>query len=268
MNNPEPLISIPRLPWEQVSSRVDELWKPKDSPHHSIIGLTGSGKSYFVAHGLLPLVPYDRVVIIDVKGDDPTLAGIGKPVKELPNRARRTFREMWSGDKERKPGDQWYRLLVSDNWEKGRAQVRKTLERVYNEGNWIVVIDETRYLTDPRLPSLGLRSYVEQLWLRGRSREVCVIAMTQSPKWVPSSFYDQPSFVWIGRINDEDAQKRLTEIGGLNKKEHLPVVRGLKRREWLLIAEGGDELAITGLISGKHTGVKGENDRRPHAPNK
>jgi hypothetical protein len=70
--------------------------------------------------------------------------------------------------------------------------------------------------------------------------------MTQAPRWVPSSFYDQPSFVWIGRINDEVAHKRLREIGGL-KRAHLPAIQNLKKREFLVIGDGGDYTAITKL---------------------
>ncbi len=239
----QPAANIPRLTWDQVSRELDVKWVPKEAPHHSVIGLTGSGKSYLVTRGLMPMIAYDRALIIDVKGDDPTLAGYGKVVKTFPHSlvTRSVERK-----KKRVVGDNWYRLKVSGNRAEGREQVRKALANAYKEGRWFVIVDETRYLTDPRDPSLGVRSFVEQLWMRGRSKEVSLVAMTQSPKWVPSSFYDQPSFVWIGRVNDEDAQKRLREVGGLSK-QHLPVIASLKKREFLLVAEGGDFQAITGL---------------------
>lgn len=238
-----PEAKIPRLSWDEVSAQLDVKWIPKEAPHHSVIGLTGSGKSYLVTRGLMPMIAYDRALIIDVKGDDPTLAGYGKVVKAHPHQlvTRGVERK-----KKRVVGDNWYRLRVSSSRAEGREQVKKALAQVYKEGRWFVIVDETRYLTDPRDPSLGVRSFVEQLWMRGRSKEVSLVAMTQSPKWVPSSFYDQPSFVWIGRVNDEDAQKRLREVGGLSKA-HLPVIASLKKREFLLVAEGGDFQAITGL---------------------
>lgn len=244
MSNPQaPVLDIPRVPWPQLQQSVSDLWKPLDAPHHSILGMNGSGKTYFTRHAIMPLVAWDKLVVIDVKGDDPTLRGCGKAVKELPS----SWQVEWTRrSRNRKPGDLWFRLVVNPDWQRGREQVREVLERVWKEGRWFVVIDETRYLTDPRIPSLGLRPYVEQLWIRGRSRECCVVAMTQAPKWMASSFYDQASFVWIGRVNDEDAQKRLREIGGLSKA-HLPVIQSLKKREWLLCADGGERLAITGI---------------------
>lgn len=240
--NPREL-KIERVPWEVIKAELDVSWQPLQAPHHSIVGLTGSGKSYFAMHGLLSMLPYDKCVIIDVKGDDPTLREFGKPVKELPHKV---IIELNRRKRERKIGDNHFRILVNSDREAARKQVKEVLQRVWDEGNWYVFVDETRYLTDPRDPSLGVKSHVEQLWMRGRSRKVSVIAMTQAPRWVPSSFYDQPSYVWIGRVNDEEAQKRLREVGGLSKV-HLPVIAALKKREFLLVAEGGDRLAITGI---------------------
>lgn len=134
--------------------------------------------------------------------------------------------------------------MVHEDWTKGREQVKNALAQVYSQGNWTIFVDETRNLTDSRVPSLNLRNYVEQIWLRGRSRGVELVSMTQAPRWVPSSFYDQPSFVWIGRINDERAHQRLREIGGL-KRQHLPIIQNLQRREFLVIGDGGDYTAIT-----------------------
>jgi hypothetical protein len=61
---------------------------------------------------------------------------------------------------------------------------------------------------------------------------------------VPRLFYDQAAFAWIGRIRDEDRQKRLLEIGGLSKRD-LPIVSSLKKRQWLLAADDGDYFART-----------------------
>lgn len=244
---PEEVVAIPRRNWEDVSAEIDKLWIPDETPHHSIIGQTGCGKSFFTTRGILPLIAWDKVVIIDVKGDDKTLRGYGKPVKELPPKWQI---EMAKRNRNRQPGDLWYRLVVTPDWGPARIQIKQVIDRIWKEGKWFVVIDETRYLTDRRAPGLNLGAYVERLWTFGRSREISVVAMTQAPKWVPSSFYDQPSFVWISRLNDEEAQKRLREIGGL-KRAHLPVIQALRKRDFLLIAEGGDTLAITGVKSAR-----------------
>lgn len=228
---------IPHKPWNEVKFDIYNRWRPKDSPHHSIISLSGGGKSYLATRGLLPMRGWRRNLIIDVKGDDETLADVGKRVRQIPDR------DPFLRNK-RQPDSLWYRLVVHDDWNKARDQVRVALAKAYKQGNWTIFVDETRNLTDPRVPSLNLRNYVEQIWLRGRSRGVEIVAMTQAPRWVPSSFYDQPSFVWIGRINDERAHQRLREIGGL-KRGHLGVIQRLQKREFLVVGDGGDYTAIT-----------------------
>lgn len=235
---------IQRKPWEEVKFDIYKRWRPNDSPHHSIISLSGGGKSYLATRGLLPMRGWRRTLIIDNKGDDETLRDVGRRIREVP-RSDPWFR----GRKE--PDTRWYRLMVHDDWGKAREQVKDALARVYSQGNWTVFVDECRNLTDPRVPSLNLRNYVEQIWLRGRSRGVEMVSMTQAPRWVPSSFYDQPSFVWIGRINDERAHQRLREIGGL-RREHLGVIQRLQRREFLVVGDGGDYTAITKVPDLEH----------------
>lgn len=228
---------IPHKPWEEVSKHIFKKWTPNNAPHHSIICLTGGGKSYLYTRGLLPMRGWRRALILDVKGDDETLDGVGQRIRRIPNN------DPWMRHK-KQPDSLWYRLIVHDDIAKARAQVREALAHVYRQGQWTVFVDETRHLTDPRAPSLNLRPYVEQLWLKGRSRNVEVVGATQAPRWMPSSFYDQPSFVWLGRINDERAHQRLREIGGL-RRGHLGVIQRLQKREFLVIGDSGDYLAIT-----------------------
>lgn len=228
---------IPRKSWDEVRFDINKRWVPKDAPHHSIISLSGGGKSYLATRGLLPMRGYRRALIIDNKGDDATLADVGKRVRQIPRKD-----SMWMSKKH--PDHSWYRLIVHDDWGRAREQVKDALAHVYRQGEWTIFVDETRNLTDPRVPSLNLRNYVEQIWLRGRSRGVELVSMTQAPRWVPSSFYDQPSFVWIGRINDERAHQRLREIGGL-RRQHLGIIQRLQKREFLVVGDGGDYTAIT-----------------------
>lgn len=228
---------IPHKSWDEVGQDIYKKWQPNNAPHHSVICLTGGGKSYLCTRGLLPMRGHRRALILDVKGDDETLDGVGTRVRKIPNS------DPWLKNRKR-PDSLWYRLIVYDDIPKAREQVRAALAHVYRQGDWTVFVDETRHLTDPRPPALNLRSYVEQLWLKGRSRRVEVVGATQAPRWMPSSFYDQPSFVWIGRINDERAHQRLREIGGL-KRGHLGIIQRLQKREFLVVGDSGDYLAIT-----------------------
>ena len=224
-------------------SRVDRLWNAELAPHHSIMGQNGSGKSYLIVHGLLPLCVDDKVLIIDNKGDDPVLNASGaKPVKKLPKNIRRiTFDDG-------KPKAAWYRLVVSDNLAQAQDQVGNALGQVYKEGEWVVVLDETRAISDPKSPGLGLQPELDRLWLRGRSRRIPVIASTQAPRWVPSSFYDQCQFAWCSRIRDDRAHVRIQEIGSMTKA-YIPHIAAIRKRRWLYMDDEEDEtwFAETGV---------------------
>jgi hypothetical protein len=128
-------------------------------------------------------------------------------------------------------------LVVHDDPARGRDQVLAALEYLWQEGGWTVVADEIRALTDTQAPNLNLRAQMERVWLRGRSRGVCLIAGTQGPTWVPGSFYQQCSFFWMSRIKDGRAHKRIMEIGSMTK-EHIPIIASVRKRDWLY---GDDE---------------------------
>lgn len=234
--------SAPWLHWNAVATRVNQMWDPKNTPHHSIVGLTGSGKSYLCVNGILrPMCSMDRVVLFDTKGDDEVFSSVGRPVRELP-------RNTWYGKLGRRrdePMDHWWRIVIHEDKAKAQQQVFEALDRIHKEGNYVSVLDEIHFITATK--HLKLEPQVDTLYRLGRNRGNSVIACTQAPRYVVSSFYDQASFAWIGHIRDEQRQKRLLEIGGMSRKE-LPLISTLKRREWLLSADSGEFFARTKVV--------------------
>ena len=233
--------SYPWVHWPAVAMWVHRAWDPENVPHHSIIGLTGCGKSYLAINGILrPMCAMDRVLLIDTKGDDPIVSKQGRAVRQIETP------KFWKGmTRKPRPFDQWQRLVVSEDRVEARHQVRTALNRAYDEGNWVVYVDETWDITgkDPEV-GLNLGGPMAKIWRKGRGRHVSLVAATQTPVEVPRLFYDQASFAWIGRIRDEERQKRLLEIGGMSKRD-LPVLATLARRQWLLAADNGEYFART-----------------------
>ena len=236
------LVSIPTRSWDEVIHRVDKLWQPQFAPHHSIFGQNGSGKTHLIVHGLLPLCEKDNVVIFDNKGDDPVInSAKARRVRSIPGKLSRSL----DNDK---PRDGWFQLVMYEETDRAQEQCAKALEQVYKEGNWVVVLDETRAISDPRSPGLGLQPLLDRLWLRGRSRNISVVAATQAPRWVPTSFYDQCQFAWCSRIRDERAHQRVMEIGSMTRA-HIPHIASIRKRRWLYMDDEEDETwtAETGL---------------------
>lgn len=236
-----------RIGWAQHRAWLDHNWEA--GMHVSVVVQTGGGKSYLVREGLLPLWADYRSLIFDVKGDDETLQGLGQPVYGFPQQE----------DGGQTPNDDQpriYRLLVPE-WEfdpdqrhtagldKARRVAGGALDRAYKQGDWLLVLDETRALTDSASEfGLGLRGPVENIWQRGRSRRVTLVALTQQPVWMPSSFYSQPSLLYLGAEVDL-GNDHMRDIGGdrealrqgvaqLQRYEFLAVYRRPPRQMWIV----------------------------------
>lgn len=221
---------IPEVPWEAVRSRVNRLWVANEAPHHSLLGLTRSGKTFLIVKGLLPMAKWDRVLIIDMKdGSDPALQ-IGKPVRRMPSKGFRAVRDMV---REEKPEQNWLRLIADPDWAIASQQVGEALDMVYEMGDFVVVIDELRGVTDARPPGINLAPQWERLMMRGGSRGISMINATQEPRFVKHSFYTQASFAWFSRIEDELSQKRVAEIG--SSRALLPHLSNIRKRNWIFM---------------------------------
>src|SRR5581483_2445295 len=215
--------------WPDHMDALDQGWEP--GQHASVIAPTGEGKSWILRH-LLELWTADKVLVVDNKGDD-----------ELWRRGDfltvHSFPTWWQQSQQRRRGREWYHLVTPDpmqpgGWQKAREVVAQALRSAYRQGDWVIVLDETRAVTDRRHPGLGLDGYTAAIWLRGRSRRVTLIAATQAPRWVPSSFYDQPRRHWIGFVQDARARKRLEEIGG-NTDQLLVTIDQLQEHQFAYV---------------------------------
>jgi hypothetical protein len=202
--------------------------------------MTGSGKSYLAVNGLLkPLCAHDRVLIIDTKLNDPIVSVLGKPCREIPKNS-------WDirPRNEKAPFRNWHRLVVHDDTtdegrQRAKGQVQKALLHCHKEGNWVIFADELQDLGGSRAPNLGVGMMIDSIYRKGRCNGVSIVATTQAPRHIPTSFKDQSSFMWIGYISDEEQQKRLREIGGI-PRAFLPEVSSLKHQEWF-VASGPDQ---------------------------
>lgn len=218
-----------RVSWLEHHSRLFRDWER--GQHVSILGPTGSGKTHLILKGLLPLwddperpSKAGRVLFLDAKERDPLLRGFATQVSHFPGAAERRFRE----------GRPWFRLKIpsllsgADRAEQ-RLVAYQALRGVYKDGDWLLVIDEVRPLIN-----LNLTDYLIELWERGRSAGVTVLAGTQAPRFLPGHLYDQPSWIYIGRALDDRTRLRLREIGG--KTDDIKrAVSDLRKHEFAVV---------------------------------
>jgi hypothetical protein len=226
---------VPYVPWAEHHRAMVDNWTIEDTPHVSMIAPTGSGKTILMTRGLMPALTDEQVLYFDVKGWDENINRLHmRRVRRFPTKFERNMRDT-------EPQAKWYVYRANDSVDTGQM-----MERAYAEGGWTMILDEERAMTD-RHPNLGLMPLIEKYRMRGRGR-VSVISATQAPRFVASSFYEQASHLYIARVEDKRARRRLQEIGGDTDKIDQ-VVSQLARHEFLYIgplgAQGSRIMEVT-----------------------
>lgn len=231
---------IPEIPIPIVQSRVNRLWRPDTAAHHLILAMNGAGKTRLITDTLLPLAERERVLILDVKGNDPSWAGVAREVRDI----RPGFGTAREGGG---PAGLWFRLVLDRaNLVDARERCRAALDVVADEGHTVLVIDETRAVADDA--ELAARALVERIVLTGRSGNTSVILASQDTTWLPTSVRSQWAFGWVGALRDDAVRRDAARILGLPPREAVPTLRRVRKRQWLYVDEE-DEGAIAIALS-------------------
>lgn len=228
-------LAVPEITFNRIQGRIARLWDPFErNPHIAVFGTTGSGKSHVIRYGILPLRAYSRTVVIDVKDDrDSVWSGFGTPVDELPQ----AF--VGTGDG---PAKSRYRLIV--NRADAQRQLRRAFDQLRDEGHCIVVVDESRSITERE--QVGLGSIVENLILEGRGLGITLIMGAQSVAWAVSALKDQPACLLIGQTVGQKQALELAKMAGYGQ-DLAQVIARIPARRWLYrdLWEGAPILALT-----------------------
>jgi hypothetical protein len=114
--------------------------------------------------------------------------------------------------------------------------IYEALARAYRQKDWLIVADEISFIAN----DLHLMAPLRDIWKRGRS-QVTMIAATQAPRFVPGEAYDQPAYLYLGRLGAE-GNKRLGEIGGtVDYRNVRAALGGVHKHEFLFIDKQADE---------------------------
>jgi hypothetical protein len=228
---------IPRIPITSVQARIDRFWNPAErGVHHVLIGPSGSGKSYLIRHGILPVRPHARVVVIDTKGGtDPVWNGY-TPVAELPA----AFGSERDGGG---PHGLLYRLVVDPA--DARRQVRRALDQVRTEAHAVLVVDDLRSVVEGE--QIGARSALERVILETRSSGVTALLGSQDASWLPTSVKSQPAVLWIARQRNLKVARELADLSGWGKGLAGPITQ-IPPRSWI-VTDAWDSEPIIGMTS-------------------
>jgi hypothetical protein len=219
----------PRIPWDKFRR---DFFHWKMGEHVALIGPTGQGKTTLL-RAILPVHPY--VAVFATKPKDESIDALINngyrkvskwyrlPAKEFPRRVL------------------WPDASTIDAEDKQREVFRHAFGSIYREGNWTVAIDELWYIIN----ILGLGKEVKTYLLQARSLGISLVAATQRPAWVPLEIYDQSTWLFFWRDNDDTNLKRLSGINARSSRLITELVSNLDKYQVLCINTRDGEMVRT-----------------------
>lgn len=210
----------PRIPWN-VFRRDFFHWRMGE--HVALIGPTGQGKTTLLT-AILPVHPFVTVFAT-------------KPRDESMDRLIDSEGYLKLSKWRRLPADKYPRRVLwpdarsIDSTDKQKEVFKDAFGKIYREGNWTVAIDELWYIIN----TLNLGHEVKQYLLQARSLGISLVAATQRPAWVPLEVYDQSTWLFFWRDNDETNLKRLSGINARSSRLITELVSNLDRFQVLCI---------------------------------
>lgn len=213
---------IQRVPWSQLGPEFATIWgraDPNDpQPEHlEIIGMNGSGKTYFLMKVLQErmLVRNSRIILVVTKQSDKVFEKLGWPIV-------REFSEL----KKYRQCIYWpyTTKLGAERKAFHNERIMELLSRLWVKDAWLVIaFDEIAYIE-------GLSPEVKELvgmyWREGRSMGITVVAMKQRPQGVLRDMSAETWWTIAFKPKDESDAERFAELFG-PKRVWLPVFRSM-----------------------------------------
>lgn len=229
--------TVPVVEFQTIAKRLSVYWDPWErNAHHVLIGPTGSGKSHLIRYGILPVVDRARIVVIDSKGSRP-----GSRDDTWSDFAPVSALGAGFGATREGGGDYGLRFRLLLDPRDAKRQARAALSVVLGEGHTILVIDETRSLSDPNM--VGVGKELERLIYEGRSSGVTVILGAQDPAWLPAAVKSQSGVTWLARQTNRKIATTLAEWTPAGRAL-TSTITDLRDREWLYTDSWGSSFVI------------------------
>ena len=237
----------PRMPWSDFWAKFE--WK--QSQHVALIGPNGSGKTT-AAIAILPKRTY--VVVLATKPSDETLDDL------IENHGYDKYEQWLSVDP-----DKSSRRIIWPNAKRLGAKDKQSevfhdaMDQMFIDGRWTVVIDEGYYFAR----RLKLSDDMMDYWTQARSSKLSFVVGTQRPAWVPLEMYDESTHLFIWRLNEAAALKRVSDLGAANADVAKMAIANLEEHQCLYINKRSGFMCRTyAPLSNQTTGAT-HNDATP-----
>jgi energy-coupling factor transporter ATP-binding protein EcfA2 len=210
-DSPEYVALIPR------DAFLRRYWSYEEGEHVTIIGATGSGKTFLGFQLLGATISKDLPgVVLVMKPRDAT-------VTKWANKLNLKRVKSWPPPYVRRKVDAprgWVLWPPLGDYDRDDETLRREFDRCFRESYTqaagrnpeprVIFADEVVGISK----DLGLENGLKRLWMRGRSLGIGVWAATQRPFDAPLLAYQAPTHVFLGLEPDERNRQRLGEISG------------------------------------------------------
>lgn len=207
------LSTIQKVPWSVLGPEFVQIWgraDPSDpQPEHmEVIGMSGSGKSYFVC-----TILQERMIVRDTpeiqlitKADDATFFKLGWPIVDTFEGVRQNRQCMF-----------WPR---TDRLGKARkvyheAKIQDLLNRLWHpNSNTVLSFDEIAYIESL---SPELRETIAMYWREARSLGITIVATKQRPQGTGRGMHSETAWTACFVPADYSDRERFAELLGRKK---------------------------------------------------
>lgn len=224
---------------------LDEVFDYRPGEHVTILAPSGGGKTH-LSYELLEVTarPELQAIVFVMKPRDET---VDKFTKRTGFRIVRQWPPPVRARLQSKPAGWalWPKTSYDPDVDESRqfAIFKSAIQDSYRKGDRILFADET-YSLENELPHGGLTKWLRTVHTKGRSMRCGIWSASQRAAYINRWAY-QAHHLFLGHDPDDDAQKRLSEIGAaVDKGLVREVVAGLRQYEWLYIHRDSRTMCI------------------------
>jgi hypothetical protein len=124
----------------------------------------------------------------------------------------------------------WPKIRVREDIDKWKWLYAKVLNDVFSAGRWTVVLDDAIMLEE----RLKLRLPVQDNLFMGGNK-VTIYSLAQRPAFVTKFTWSASSWAFLGRFEDDEDARSLSNLGGVNAKRIRAAMAGLDARDHELL---------------------------------
>ena len=213
---------IPFVPWSEFEPKFYRLWKQGE--HGNLTAPTQVGKTT-CCQRLLRVRRF--VAVLGCKVEDESLERYERdygyrridewppPASLYPDHARELV---------------WPKIKTRPDIEKWRWLYLKTVDDIFSKGKWTLVLDDAIMLEE----RIKLRLPVQDALFMGGSKQ-SVVTLAQRPAFVTKFTWSASSWAFLGRFEDDEDARSLSNLGGVNAKRIRAAMAGLDSRNHELL---------------------------------